>query len=154
MAGRPQRSDAMTERGRLLKAIREDRLGVSQYEMADLLNAKATELGLPAAYLNYHVSRNERGTISFEDAAVWLAVDPDANVHGWDWFVHCGNMKPEPPTGATTDPEDSPYGLPPEQLQEDDRTTRRTGPTGDQKTRARKGKPVHDPEDTPPQEEG
>lgn len=84
MAGRRQDPQAMLERGRRLADIRA-RLSLSQYDIAPKLNAAARSLGLPESYKYYTVSRNESGTISFEDAAVWLSIDPLAR--GWDWFV-------------------------------------------------------------------
>jgi hypothetical protein len=73
-------------RGKRLTSIR-DALELTQEGIVDLLNETALSLGLPARYKYYTVSRMEAGSISFEDAAVWLAIDPDKDVHGWDWFV-------------------------------------------------------------------
>lgn len=84
MANRRQNPEAMLERGRRLAEIR-DRLGLTQYEMVDPLNAKARALGLPEVYRYYTVARMEGGVISFEDAAVYLALDPEQR--SWDWFV-------------------------------------------------------------------
>jgi transcriptional regulator with XRE-family HTH domain len=76
----------MEARGKLLLEIREH-LGLSQFEMAARLNEQAMALRLPQSYRDYTVSRNESGTISFEDAAVWLALDPARAIHGWEWFI-------------------------------------------------------------------
>lgn len=72
------------ERGTRAKEIR-DLLGQSQYDIVELLNTTARRMGLPASYRYYTVSRMERGSISFEDAAVYVAIDP--NKRGWEWFV-------------------------------------------------------------------
>lgn len=72
-------------RGERAAEIR-DRLGrLTQEAMTEKLNDTARQLGLPATYRYYTVSRMERGTISFEDAAVLIALDPERR--GWDWFV-------------------------------------------------------------------
>ena len=84
MPPRREVTGTMAERGKRLRTIRES-LGLSQYDLAPLLNEMAARLGLPANYRYYTVSRNESGTIGFEDAAVWLAIDPGH--HSWDWFV-------------------------------------------------------------------
>ncbi len=60
------------ERGRRLTGIRET-LELTQYQMAD-------------RYRYYTVSRMEAGSITFEDAAIWLSLDP-VRGHGWEWFV-------------------------------------------------------------------
>jgi len=73
-------------RGKELAKIRAEQYeGVSQYDFAERLNAAAKDLGLPATYRYYTVSRNESGTIGFEDAAVWLSLDK--RKRGWDWFI-------------------------------------------------------------------
>jgi transcriptional regulator with XRE-family HTH domain len=84
MARRRQDKAANAARGKRLAEIR-DQLGITQDAMVPLLNAAAAELRVPATYRYYTVSRNESGTISFEDAAVWLSLDPLRR--GWDWFV-------------------------------------------------------------------
>ena len=84
MPPRREVTGTMAERGKRLRLIRES-LGLSQYDLAPLLNETAARLGLPANYRYYTVSRAESGTISFEDAAVWLAIDPAH--HTWEWFV-------------------------------------------------------------------
>lgn len=73
-------------RGKRLAAIREA-LGLTQSGIVDYLNEAAEALRLPARYRYYTVSRMEAGSISFEDAAVWLELDPDKENHGWEWFV-------------------------------------------------------------------
>lgn len=73
------------ERGRRLTGIRET-LDLTQYQMADRLNDAAEAMGLPARYRYYTVSRMESGSITFEDAAIWLSLDP-VRGHGWEWFV-------------------------------------------------------------------
>lgn len=90
----------MEERGRRLRSIREA-LGLSQYDIAPLLNQAAEQLGFPANYRYYTVSRNEAGTISFEDAAVWLAIDPAH--HSLDWIVY-GDRTPAEATRARRTP--------------------------------------------------
>ena len=72
------------ERGARAKAIRE-LLGQSQYDIVELLNATAKRLGFDSTYRYYTVSRIERGSISFEDAAVYVAIDPQQR--GWEYFV-------------------------------------------------------------------
>jgi transcriptional regulator with XRE-family HTH domain len=80
----PRRTEYDIARGKRLTHIREV-LGLTQDAMVDRLNETALSLGLPARYKYYTVSRMESGAITFEDAAVWLALDPTR--HGWDWFV-------------------------------------------------------------------
>jgi transcriptional regulator with XRE-family HTH domain len=77
-------TEADVARGRRLTTIR-DALRLTQDAMVERLNTSARVLGLPARYRYYTVSRMESGSISFEDAAVWLALDPLRR--GWDWFV-------------------------------------------------------------------
>lgn len=84
MARRREDKAANVERGQRLLLIREA-LRKSQYDMAEVLNEAARAIGLPATYRYYTVSRNEAGTVSFEDAAVWLSVDPEAR--SWNWLV-------------------------------------------------------------------
>jgi transcriptional regulator with XRE-family HTH domain len=103
MSRRRHDPDAMRERGKRLAEIR-NALGLTQEEMVPKLNAAARKLGLPESYKYYTVSRNESGTISFEDATVWLSLDSNP-AHGWDWFVRGtvakrGKLLPRP--GTTT----------------------------------------------------
>jgi transcriptional regulator with XRE-family HTH domain len=93
MARRRENPEANRVRGERLKAIR-DALGLSQYDIVPLLNAAAEALGLPASYRYYTVSRNESGSISFEDAAVWLSIAPASLPVSWEWFV-LGEAKKE-----------------------------------------------------------
>jgi transcriptional regulator with XRE-family HTH domain len=85
---RPRKNRAAHEaRGERAKIIR-DALGLSQTEFLPLLNQKARQLGLPAVYTkDYVVSRTETGArpMTFEDVAVWLALDPEERP--WDWLV-------------------------------------------------------------------
>lgn len=71
-------------RGQRLASIREG-LGLTQDAIVERLNAAAARLGLPANYRYYTVSRMESGTISFEDAAVWLSLTNGAR--DWNWLV-------------------------------------------------------------------
>lgn len=76
-------------RGRRLKQIREA-LKLSQAAVVERLNEAADALGLPARYEYYTVSRMEKGSITFEDATVWLSIDPARKGREplrWDWFV-------------------------------------------------------------------
>lgn len=104
MPPRREVTGTMAERGKRLRTIRES-LGLSQYDLAPLLNEMAARLGLPANYRYYTVSRAEAGTISFEDAAVWLAIDPAR--HSWEWFVfgeagaRAGKHPPPKPADAS-----------------------------------------------------
>lgn len=84
MAGRPKAGPEVAARGARLRTIREG-LGVSQYVMATKLNEAARRLGLPGDYMYFHVSRMERGSVTFEDAAVWLSLTNGAR--SWDWLV-------------------------------------------------------------------
>lgn len=80
---------AERDRGERVRVIREA-LGVSQYDFSALLNESAKRLGLPEVYKFYTVSRMEAGSVSFEDAAVCLALDPSRKASEplrWDWFV-------------------------------------------------------------------
>lgn len=77
-------TDRDVARGTRLKAIR-DALGLTQSAMVDVLNRAAEALGLEPSYRYYTVSRNESGSISFDDAAIWLRCDPQRR--GWEWFV-------------------------------------------------------------------
>ena len=77
-------TEADVARGRRLTTIR-DALRLTQDAMVERLNTSARALALPARYRYYTVSRMESGSISFEDAAIWLALDPLRR--GWDWFV-------------------------------------------------------------------
>ncbi len=72
------------ERGRRVRAIREA-LGLTQDAIVGELNDTAKRMGLPATYRYYTVSRMESGSIGFEDAAVWIALDPEGR--DWEWFV-------------------------------------------------------------------
>jgi transcriptional regulator with XRE-family HTH domain len=67
-----------------LKEIR-TALDLTQDALVAQLNEAAKRMGLPANYRYYTVSRMESGSMSFEDAAVWLAIDPENR--GWEWFV-------------------------------------------------------------------
>lgn len=58
---------------------------MSQYDIVDRLNATARTMGLPAHYRYYTVSRMESGALGFEDALIYIAIDPEAR--GWEWFV-------------------------------------------------------------------
>lgn len=71
-------------RGARAREIRE-LLGLSQWDIVEALNKTAKGLGLPAVYRYYTVSRVESGSISFEDARVYIALDPQKR--GWEWFV-------------------------------------------------------------------
>lgn len=71
-------------RGERARQIREV-LAMSQYDMVDRLNATARSLGLPASYRYYTVSRMETGALGFEDALIYIALDPEQR--GWEWFV-------------------------------------------------------------------
>lgn len=82
-------------RGRRLTSIREA-LRLTQDAIVHRLNASARALGLPARYRYYTVSRMESGSISFEDAAVWLAIDPAGR--GWEWFVLGTELETVTPT--------------------------------------------------------
>lgn len=103
MARRREDAEGMEERGRRLRSIREA-LGLTQYDIVPKLNEAAERFGLPPNYRYYTVSRAESGTISFEDAAVWLAIDPAH--HSWEWFVF-GDRPPKsakhPPTRPIED---------------------------------------------------
>lgn len=82
-------SDEDAARGARLREIREA-LSATQEEMVPLLNAAAERLLLSVRYKYYTVSRMESGSIGFEDAAVWLSLDPHRKANGplrWDWFV-------------------------------------------------------------------
>lgn len=90
-------------RGQRLRSIREAR-GLTQEEMVPLLNQAAERLGLAVRYKYYTVSRIESGSISFEDAAVWLSLDPSRDKASdplrWDWLVFGerkgGKLRPRP----------------------------------------------------------
>lgn len=84
MARRKRDKAGDAERGARAREIR-DLLGQSQYDIVELLNSTARRMGLTAAYRYYTVSRMERGSISFEDAAVYVAIDPQQR--GWEYFV-------------------------------------------------------------------
>lgn len=73
---------ARGERAREIRSL----IGVSQWDLVPMLNNTAKALGLTPRYKYYTVSRIEsRGTLSFEDAAAYVALDPQQR--GWDWFV-------------------------------------------------------------------
>ena len=83
--GRPQLSAADHARGERAREVREA-LGIqSQYDMVDVLNKTARQLGLLARYRYYTISRIESGSIKFEDAALYVYLDPKRR--GWEWFV-------------------------------------------------------------------
>jgi transcriptional regulator with XRE-family HTH domain len=99
-------TDQDIARGRRLAEIREA-LGLTQDAMVPRLNVAAEALGLAVRYKYYTVSRMEAGSLSFEDAAVWLSLDPERR--GWEWFVFGADHKrrkpvPRPQTtaGAST----------------------------------------------------
>lgn len=74
------------QRGERLVQIR-DALGVTQEAVVAILNDAAQNLGLPARYKYYTVSRMESGSMSFEDAATWLAIAPPSMGCTWEWFA-------------------------------------------------------------------
>lgn len=83
--GRPQLSAADRARGERAREIREA-LGIqSQYDMVDVLNKAARQLGLAARYRYYTISRIESGSVKFEDATAYVHLDPKKR--GWEWFV-------------------------------------------------------------------
>lgn len=90
---RRRRRDKKTdlERGTRLRLIREA-LGYTQFDFVEKLNQTARALGLPATYRYYTVSRIESGALGFEDAAIYLALDPEGR--GWDWLVWGEREKP------------------------------------------------------------
>lgn len=73
-------------RGLKLKEIREA-MELSQSAIVERLNDAARRLNLPDRYVYYTVSRMEKGSISFEDARVWLSVAADRDRFTWEWFV-------------------------------------------------------------------
>lgn len=86
---------ARGERAREIRSL----IDVSQWDLVPMLNNTAKALGLAPRYKYYTVSRIEsRGTLSFEDAAVYVALDPQQR--GWDWFVlgRGGVAKADPAT--------------------------------------------------------
>lgn len=102
-------TDEDTARGRRLAEIREA-LGLTQDAMVARLNAAAEGLGLSVRYKYYTVSRMESGSISFEDAAVWLSIDPSrkpGQPWRWDWFVF-GEKRP----AIAREPRETPVARP------------------------------------------
>lgn len=83
MARRRQNEDGNAAMGQRLRAVREA-MGETLQSMARRLNVAATELGFPPAYEFWTVQRNEKGSLSFEDMAVWLAVAPAEMSLTWD----------------------------------------------------------------------
>lgn len=91
VARRRRDRKADLERGARLRMIREA-LDYSQFDFVDKLNQMARTMGLPATYRYYTVSRIESGALGFEDAAIYLALDPEHR--GWDWFIWGETRKP------------------------------------------------------------
>ena len=91
VARRRRDRNADAERGARLREIRE-LLGYSQFDFVEKLNQAARAMGLPATYRYYTVSRIESGALGFEDAAVYLALDPQHR--SWDWFIWGEAKKP------------------------------------------------------------
>ena len=71
-------------RGQRLRQIRET-YNETQPVFAKRLNAEAKRRGYPQRYYDVSVSRIEMGSMTFEDATVWLSLDPLER--GWGWFV-------------------------------------------------------------------
>jgi transcriptional regulator with XRE-family HTH domain len=71
-------------RGKRAAEIREG-LGLTQQGVVERLNKAAEDLGLPARYQYYTVSRMEQGSMSFEDARAWLTIAKPRRT--WEWFV-------------------------------------------------------------------
>lgn len=95
-------TEADKARGKRLAAIREA-IGITQEQMVGRLNAAALTFGLAARYRYYTVSRIESGSISFEDAAVWLSLAPASMKATWEWLVGVApsakRSDGKPPTG-------------------------------------------------------
>ena len=63
-----------------------DLIGMSQWDFVERLNATARSLGLEPKYKYYSVSRIEaHGSVTFEDAMVYAALDPERR--GYEWFA-------------------------------------------------------------------
>jgi len=74
-------------RGARLKQIREA-YNETQPEFAKRLNKEARAHGYPERYYDVVVSRIENGSMTFEDAMVWMALDPHERT--FEWFMKGG----------------------------------------------------------------